>query len=866
MNRAVLVVAAIVVSLGSAPARSVDSRRQTQAPSDERLQSAQSASSKPAHQPARQPATQPQSTDENPQNGPCADIASCQSQCDNKIAASCQALAGMYFNGYGGLTPSDERAFEYSSRACELGDAAGCYSVGFAYRTGRGVSRDVQVAFKFFKKGCDGGNLFACNSLGVAYENGDGVGRDLARAFELYRKNCLPQNPLACTNLGLMYLDGRAGTKDEKRAMDLFTQSCAGNDPPGCIELGHLYQSGRVVPRDESHAADLYDKACKMHEPIGCGNLATMYRDGIGVTRNVGRAIGLFNEACDDGDPHSCDLVGQIYATGRDASRDPGRAARLFQQACDQGDWNGCVDLARSYLSGPPEQRQPQAGLDLLTKACDADFRPACTDLAYAYDMGTDVKADNAKALELLKKACRGDEMDDLMGCDRLGYKLQTGMGIAADPAKAFTLYRKSCDPPVSLFGCSDLAYTYIYGVGVPKDESKGISILDQACKLGHPPSCDQQAYNLMNGIGGTRDEDAAARLYLKSCAASAWFCNGLGQAYEYAQGIALNETCAAALYRRSCDEGNQNGCKDLRRMVQQTPRMAEAKFSTECLGGQQAETAVKQDTLGRWALVVGISHYGPAASSAIKSLKYARNDAQDFYHFLLTPQGGAFPKEHVRLLLDEDATSSALNSGMRDFLGQAGPDDLVVIYVAAHGVPDPNHQNVVYLLTYDADLNRLGGTAFDMDGIGEALRKTVQAKRVAVFVDACHAGAVSVAPAGTEARSAAIDNETINRYLTELGRSNKGVAELSASRTNESSYEGEKWGGGHGAFTYYLLEGLHGAADKDGDHIVTFQELIDYVSEKVPAATEGHQHPTPSFGSAQDLDFPLAALPAKAP
>jgi uncharacterized caspase-like protein len=44
--------------------------------------------------------------------------------------------------------------------------------------------------------------------------------------------------------------------------------------------------------------------------------------------------------------------------------------------------------------------------------------------------------------------------------------------------------------------------------------------------------------------------------------------------------------------------------------------------------------------------------------------------------------------------------------------------------------------------------------------------------------------------------------------------------------------------------FTYYLLEGLRGAADTDRDGTITVEEAYRYVSEKVPRATGQEQHP----------------------
>jgi hypothetical protein len=80
-----------------------------------------------------------------------------------------------------------------------------------------------------------------------------------------------------------------------------------------------------------------------------------------------------------------------------------------------------------------------------------------------------------------------------------------------------------------------------------------------------------------------------------------------------------------------------------------------------------------------------------------------------------------------------------------------------------------------------------------------------------------------------------------------EVASSKPGVLLFSASEVNEYSFEDYRWGGGHGVFTYHLLEGLKGKADGGSvpDNIVLLGELVDYVSAQVQLDTESQQHPT---------------------
>ena len=84
-----------------------------------------------------------------------------------------------------------------------------------------------------------------------------------------------------------------------------------------------------------------------------------------------------------------------------------------------------------------------------------------------------------------------------------------------------------------------------------------------------------------------------------------------------------------------------------------------------------------------------------------------------------------------------------------------------------------------------------------------------------------------------------------INHYLRQVSRAGKGVVVLTSADDEEVSREDARWGGGHGVFTHYLLEGMTGKADRDPqDGVVTLGELFDYVRESVRKDTRDRQHP----------------------
>ena len=86
----------------------------------------------------------------------------------------------------------------------------------------------------------------------------------------------------------------------------------------------------------------------------------------------------------------------------------------------------------------------------------------------------------------------------------------------------------------------------------------------------------------------------------------------------------------------------------------------------------------------------------------------------------------------------------------------------------------------------------------------------------------------------------------------------------LTASRDRERSFESPDWGGGHGIFTYYVVKGMEGSADENGDGVVTADELAEYVHTNVREATKGQQNPTSDRGSF-DPNMLLSYVPSGA-
>src|ERR1044072_6060131 len=213
------------------------------------------------------------------------------------------------------------------------------------------------------------------------------------------------------------------------------------------------------------------------------------------------------------------------------------------------------------------------------------------------------------------------------------------------------------------------------------------------------------------------------------------------------------------------------------------------------------------------WAVVIGVSSYKNLTPE--QQLKFAHRDAQAFAEFLKSPNGGGFPASQLKLLVNQEATISAMRSALGTVLPrEAEPDDVVVIFFAGHGVVENSNEG--YLLAYDSDPQNLYATAMSVSEVDRIVTDRVKARTVILIADACHSGRL-----GLTSRDASAEKVLVNRYLDEIGKSGRGVFRLLAARADQLSYEDARWGGGHGVFTHYLLEGLKGKAGRDKDSVV---------------------------------------------
>lgn len=238
-----------------------------------------------------------------------------------------------------------------------------------------------------------------------------------------------------------------------------------------------------------------------------------------------------------------------------------------------------------------------------------------------------------------------------------------------------------------------------------------------------------------------------------------------------------------------------------------------------------------------RYAVVVGHDLGAPDE----QRLRFAETDAARVAELL--GEVGGVPDENQVVLRGKpaDAVRRALiatNERIR-VDQRTGRHTVLVVYYSGHG---------------DADALHLGDSRLPLREL-EALVRGSSAQIRILVIDSCRSGSVTRVKGGKAAPPLALS------AATEV--SGEGLIVLTASTAGEDAQESDQLGGSF--FTHYLLSALRGAADADGDQVITVGEAFRYTREQTILASSrtlgGTQHPTFHYDLRGRADIPLADL-----
>lgn len=254
----------------------------------------------------------------------------------------------------------------------------------------------------------------------------------------------------------------------------------------------------------------------------------------------------------------------------------------------------------------------------------------------------------------------------------------------------------------------------------------------------------------------------------------------------------------------------------------------------TETSSAKGVENSVRPKI---YAVCAGVAKYKfGGLPNQINNLSYTDDDAYRMYAFLKSCKGGCVDDDNIAVVVDEAASKKNILETMEKIFSKGGPDDMLWFYFSGHGGQEG------FLCPYDIDVND-PQTYLWYDEVKAAFKKHPARYKV-VFVDACHSGTVfSQRPPQSSGVSQASAGTSVLLMVSSL----------------PSEFSQEEPRLRQGVFTYYMLKGLKGSADRDNNAIVTLEELFPYVKANVLNFTGNKQ--TPFIEGNASRQMPLSHL-----
>lgn len=268
------------------------------------------------------------------------------------------------------------------------------------------------------------------------------------------------------------------------------------------------------------------------------------------------------------------------------------------------------------------------------------------------------------------------------------------------------------------------------------------------------------------------------------------------------------------------------------------------------------------------YLITIGTSEY----KDSRYNLTYAVKDAQDLAELFKTNANGVYGSVKSKSLFNSEVTATNVEA-LKAFLATSKPDDVVMVFVAGHGVLDNNFD--YYFGTHDMDFGNPAAKGLAYEKL-ESILDGIKALKKILIMDTCHSGEVdkddvffvetteeqensedvsfrAVGDAVEQKETGATPTRLAGELFNDLRRGT-GATVISSAGGTEFAMESDQWR--NGLFTYCLINGLQNkTADLNGDGSIMLLELQEYVVTKVTALSNGKQIPNSRIQNLE-LDF----------
>ena len=257
-----------------------------------------------------------------------------------------------------------------------------------------------------------------------------------------------------------------------------------------------------------------------------------------------------------------------------------------------------------------------------------------------------------------------------------------------------------------------------------------------------------------------------------------------------------------------------------------------------------------------RRALIIANSAFD---DQQLTKLSTPTEDAEALARVLGDPHIGSF---EVDLVLN--ATMVDVRQRVARLFKRRTRDDLLLFYYSGHGLKDEHGD--LHLAVRDTNMDIVAATALNASFVRNQIDQS-NSRRKVVILDCCYSGAFYRPGAKGVMADQAQTKEAFGAGYGRVILTASNELQYAFETPDASSEAGSSAMAstpGRSVFTHSLVEGLEtGNADRDGDGIITLDELYDYAYEQV-IRREPHQTPKQYAEIEGRLD--IARTPTRVP
>lgn len=250
--------------------------------------------------------------------------------------------------------------------------------------------------------------------------------------------------------------------------------------------------------------------------------------------------------------------------------------------------------------------------------------------------------------------------------------------------------------------------------------------------------------------------------------------------------------------------------------------------------------------------IAIGINHY----KNTSYNLNFAFQGAKSIHKTLNENGTNYFNRINTHYLKDEEATKEKIKKAFNQIKQNSGPEDIFIFYFAGQTAMTKGSNSEFFLTPHD--LPEIGENFEGLIRKGlsanylEKQSREIEARKQLFLIDGCYTP--------SNLKNAGTSEASIEKAIAQTAR-NTGAYWLTSLDQKQSKQKFDAIG--HRLFTYSILQGLQGKADKGSkDSQVTVRELSSYLNRTLPILSKKYngvaQYPN-TYGYGRD--FPVVIM-----